>query len=383
MPAAKTQQAKKEKTFNEGNLAEAVLGAAIVAKIVLRQPNGKIGRVTSVDVKKVLQQMRKVKGISKGGKKTQIKLDSGGTAKDRITFYLNLGNSTTEALLKMKDLTPLTRVCDAAASYANSMRMEGLAESLYNNQINNTIEIDVDGISDNKGTKSDIAIFTDNHVFDKISLKAGKMKTGHSLGQIGGNSWSSILRLFHEGPNPKTGQHEAGMGLPINTKLNETHYMKLVTEKPTFQTVGVAVRWAYTLADDTFNRMPRTTLAQSIYKFLKFHSTRNDTDVKIVMLHLGGHKTLDPLLLEGALKQVNLKAITRMDTRWPVMLVYDTSIGNAPTTKYSSNVLFGVRPRIDPRTTGYITHLVEEGPRFSAILDYDVWYGGTVMEEKV
>ena len=341
----------------------------MVAKIAMRQPKGKIGRVTKTEVKNILKQMCKVPGLAKGAKKTQIKLDSGGATKDRITFYLNLGASMTAELQKLKDLNVLNRICDAAASYANSPRMEAAAESLYNNQINNTIEIDVDGISDNKGTKADIAMRTDKHVFDKISLKAGQMKSGHSLGQIGGNSWASILRLFHEGPNPRTGINESGMGLSINTPANEQRYMKLVTEKPTFKTVETAVRWAYQLADDAFNRVSSSVLASNIHKFLRFQTTRDDTDVKIVMLHLGLHKTLDPLLLEGALKETNLKAITRMDTRWPIFLVYDASIGIVPTTKYTANVLFAVRPRIDPRTTGYITHLVEEGPRFSAIIE--------------
>jgi hypothetical protein len=371
MPAPKTQQAQKEKAINQGNLAEAVLGAAIVAKLVLRQPNGKIGKVTPVEIKNVLKQICKVPGLSKGGKKTQIKLDSGGAAKDRITFYLNLGASMTAALQKMKDLSVLNKVCDAAASYANMPYMESTAESLYNNQIDNKIEIDVDGISDNKGTKADIAMWTDKHVFDKISLKAGKVKAGHSLGQIGGNSWASILRLFHEGYNPKTQQKESGLGLSINTPQNEFRYMTLVTQKPTFTTVGKAVLWAYQMANGVFRRCPQSTLATNVYKFLKFHATRDDTDVKIVMLHLGKgtHKTLNPLLLEQKLKDVDLRAVTRMDTRWPVFLVYDAAIGIVPTTANSSSTIFSIRPKMDLRTTGYIVHLVEEGPRFSAMIE--------------
>ena len=368
--AVSIPQAKKEETINKGLLAEGVLGAAIVAKIALRQANGKIGRVTPIEVKNVLKQILKVPGINKGGKKTQIKLDSGGAAKDRITFYLNLGTAMTTQLQKLKDLTVLNKVCDAAASYVNTPSMEGTAESLYNNQIDNKVEISVDGISDNKGTKADIAVWTDRHVFDKISLKAGKVKAGHSLGQIGGNSWSSVLRIFHEGYNPRTHIKEAGLGLAINTPSNEQRYMKLVTEKPSFKTVETAVRWAYRLAGDAFNRVQQN-MATNVFKFLQFHATRDDTDVKIVMLNLvkGTHLTLNPLLLEQKMKDVKLRAITRMDSRWPVFLVYDASIGISPTTVYSSNVIFSIRPKIDTRTTGYIVHLVEEGPRFSAMLE--------------
>lgn len=365
-PAKKTT--KQEKTFNEGNLAEGVLGAAIVAKIILREPNGQIGQVSSHHVKNVLRQICKVPGLNKGGKKTTIKVDSGGNAKDRITFYLNLGNKMTSELKKLKDLSVLDRICDAASSYVNTPRMAGLAESLYNNNTDNKVEINVDGISANKDTKADIVVNTDKYPFDKISLKAGKMNTGHSLGQVGGNSWASILRLFYQGFNPKTKVKESGLNLPINTMSNEAHYMKLVTPKPSFASVETAVRWAYNLADNLFNSVSQNVISMNVCKFLQFHISRDDTDVKIVMFHLGKHKTLNPLMLEPRLKDADLKAITQMETRWPVLLVYDASIGPAPTSKYSQNVLFGIRPRVDARTEGYVTHLVEEGPRFTAIL---------------
>jgi hypothetical protein len=58
-----------------------------------------------------------------------------------------------------------------------------------------------------------------------------------------------------------------------------------------------------------------------------------------------------------------------MDTRWPIFLVYDASLGMVPTTLYTSNVLFAIRPKIDKRLSGYITHVVEEGPRFSAMIE--------------
>lgn len=360
------QKAKQEKTYNEGNLAEGVLGAAIVAKICMRQPSGAIGRVTSTEVKKMLQMMVKVPFLAKGGKKTQIKLDSGGSSRDRITFYLNLGAAATAELRRITDLSILNRICDAAASYANSKAMCGLAEQMYNNQINNKVEIDVDGISGNVVTKADLEVWTDSFLFSKISLKAGK---DHQLGQVGGNTWLSVLRLFYEGFNPTTKKKEVGLGLKINTAPNEKKYMTLITGNPSFGTVRAAVQWAYTLADDLFNSTPQSTSAKAVYKFLDFHSTRGDTDVKIVMLHLGKHRMFDPLKLEDALKGAKMKSVTRMDTSWPVFLVYDSSMGTIPSTKTSASVLFTIRPKIDARNPGYISHIIEEGPRFYDIIE--------------
>jgi hypothetical protein len=362
-----TKQNPKEKKVNEGNLAEGVLGAAIVAKLGKRKPGGGIGKVVAQDVIQILKIMQKAPSKNIGSAtKTQIKVDVGGTAKDKIMFYLNLGRYVMGELQKM-DLNDLRKISDAASSYVNSPRMESLASAMYENNINNMLEIDVDGISANSSTKSDITVKTDKYIFDKISLKAGKANTGHSLGQVGGNSWMAILRLFHEGYNDRTKHKDVGMMLPINTPSNETQYMKLVGTKPTFATVQKAVRFAYQQAIKIFNSQPSGLLAKSIYKFLEFHSSRGDSDIKIVMLHLGKHKTLNPLLLEQSLKGVKLKAIVREDTKWPIFIVYDASQA-PPTTKYSPNSIFAVRPRIDPRTEGYITHLVEEGPKFSALI---------------
>lgn len=356
------------KVFNEGSAAEGVLGAAIVAKISLREPSGKIGKVNSAQVRKILQQMVKTPGISKGAKKTQIKLDFGGSAKDKIIFFLNLGPVMTQELQSLKDLKVLDRVAESAASYVNSPRIEALAEALYNNNINNTLEIDVDGISNNTGTKADIEVRTDKYVFDKISLKAGAKKSGKTLGQVGGNSWSSILKLFHEGFDVKKNKKVIGLELPINTSSNEDKYMKLVTETPTFGTVVIAVKFAFKAADVAFNSMPQTQLANKVYKFLSFHSTSGDSTIKLVILHLGKHKTLDPLKLEQALLNVKLKAVTREDTQWPVFLVYDSS-GPKPSTVYNSNVIFAIRPKMDSRLDGYIYNLVESGPKFDELLE--------------
>ena len=360
----------KQKATNEGDLAEGVLGAAIVAKIIQRQPNGTIGKVTPADVRKVLTIIRKAPLTPHGSTKTQVKVDVGGSAKDKIIFKLNLGRQMMTELRDFKDLKILDRISMAASSYVNSPRVEALAEAMYTNNINNTLEIDVDGISNNKGSKADVVVKTDKYVFEKISLKAGKSKTRHSLGQVGGNSWSAILRLFYEGVNDRTKKKELGMMLPLNKSTNENRYMKLVTEKPTFNTVDKAVRWAYTVATGLFNSTPSGAIAKQVASFLQFHSARGDTDVKIVILHLGTHKTLNPLRLEDSLSEMKLKSHVRMDTKWPLFIVYDASEGGPPpATIYQPNVLFSIRPRIDPRTDGYITHLVEEGPKFESAIE--------------
>lgn len=351
-------------------MAEAILGAAIVAKICNRGPNGVVGKISANDVLKIVKIMQKLPLSKKGATKAQIKVDSGGSAKDRITFFLNLGMKMMQEF-KVTQPMALQRLAQGAASYANSPRIDALAQAMYNNNINNKLEIDVDGISANTTTKSDVMVRTDKYVFDKISLKAGNMKTGHSLGQVGGNSWSSLMRVFNEGTNERTKRKEVGLKINMNTRLNEDKYMELVGQRPSWDTVSKGVRFAYKKAADEFNRLSVPQIAANVFEFLRFHAARNDTDVKIVKLHLGKHKTLDPLKLEPALKDLkSIKAMVRLDTQWPIFMVYDASTTEPPpSTIYSPNVIFSVTVKIDSRQMGYIYHLVKEGARFQTLLE--------------
>lgn len=369
VPLSNRKPVTKAKVVNEGNIAEGVLGAAIVAKIAERNPNGAIGKITYLHVNKIIKLMQKATGSFGSAKKQLIKIDAGGSAKDRITYTLNLGTAMMKEFRAANPLM-LQRLAQGAASYANSPRMESLAQVLYSNNVNNQIAIDVDGISANTTTKSDVMVKVDKYVFDKISLKAGSMKTGHTLGQVGGSTWASLLRVFNEGVNERTKKKEVGMMLDqFSSKTNEQHYMKLVGAKPSFETVARGAQYAYKLAADLFNRLPQPTMAHNVYKFLQFHSSRGDSDVKIVKLHLGKHKTLNPLKLEQALKDLgSIRAVTRLDTKWPILLIYDAAAGPTPSTIYNANVLYSITIKIDSRQIGYVYHLVKEGARLETLL---------------
>ena len=361
---------RKDKVANEGNIAEAVLGAAMVAKIAERKSNGSIGKIGAAQVQTVIRLMQRATPLKGSTQRQFVKVDVGGTARDRITFNLNLG-SIMMAEFRKAESTSLARLAQGAASYVNTPRMESLAQVLYSNNVNNKIAIDVDGLSANTATKTDVMLTVDKYVFDKISLKAGSMKTGHTLGQVGGNTWASLLRLFHEGYNDRSKKKEVGLMLDeFCNKTNEQQYMKLIGTKPSFDSVARGVQFAYKKASEVFNRLSQPKMASNVYKFLQFHSARGDSDVKIVKLHLGKHKTMNPLRLEQSLKDMGtIRAVTRLDTKWPIILVYDTAAGPTPTTIYNQNVIFSITVKIDSRQIGYIYHLVKEGARLAALME--------------
>lgn len=351
---------------NEGDLAEAVLGAAIVAKLGART-GGKIAKIGSNEIKKILQLMQRATVASTTAFHVVIKMDSGGKAKDRIAFMLKIKSTTMSELLSLKSFTEIDSVLRAAASYVNAPRTEALAERAYTNNINNKISVVVDGISNAQLTKADLLLTVDDLVFDKISLKAGTKANAKSLGQVGGATWAAIRRVFADGYNERTKKYESGLELPINNTLNEQQYMKLLTEDPNFTTLSAAVSWTYKKADDMFNSLGSTKAAKVVFDFVNQHSALNDPSIRIVEFHLGKHKVLNPLVLEGNLRGVRMKALTLLKEKWPLFIVYDAADG-VPQSQYSPNVIFAVRPKADTRSL-YITHIIEKGARLSQLMD--------------
>lgn len=357
---------------NVGNISEGLLGGALIAKITARAPNGKIRKIKSSDIAQTITSMKSLRTKNGGKEKIEIELDVNRKAKDTIKLVLKLGKVVMSELFNLKNLIHLEKEMQAAASYVNSSRIEAFAEAMYNNDIDNKIEIDVDGITNSLTTKSDVTLKTDKYVVEKISLKAGMKASGRSIGQVGGNTWTSVLRLFHNGINPKTGHKEAGLNLPLNTSKYEADYMKAVGEQPNNESVRKAIVGAYQTAVNLTNSIPKATLSKSVVNFLLFHAVRNDTDVTILMFHLGKHKLLTPLALTEGIKHIkNLKAVVRTDLQWPVYILYDAGQGPVPTTYASKNVIFAIRPKVrnqDSTKASNIAHLVEEGPLFSVLL---------------
>jgi hypothetical protein len=174
--------AKGSTAGNKGDLAEPLLSAAVVAKLIKRGGNS-VEDITIDDLKDTLN-----KAISSGSNTYKVE-DRNSKIADTIEFKVSIRGPAME-FLKSKNFWPtMANIAQSAVHYANSGQIDKYADYFYKNGKADAIKVDSDGLSDQKGRKTDI----DAYVKDAdgnmrplkglaISLKAGS----DTIGQVGG-----------------------------------------------------------------------------------------------------------------------------------------------------------------------------------------------------
>jgi hypothetical protein len=152
------------------------------------------------------------------------------------------------------------------------------------------------------------------------------------------------------------------------TDTNYQKYMKILTENPNYETLATALNWLYNGASRHFGAKGANDKVRDIHNFVQQHATLNDPDIRIVEFHLTGYKVFNPLLLEDALKKIDIRSVCKIKDRWPLIIVYDAKAGPQPTTQYNDNVILGIRPKADNRSL-YVTHMVEKGTRLNEMME--------------
>ena len=172
--------------FNKGDIAEAALGAAITAKLILRNGSS-IGDITVDDLHDILNKSFKAKGslILKAH-------DKNSKITDKIVFSLRLPTGSQEQLEKIENWPKFSDIFASAVHYANSPDAERYSNYFYKNGKVDEVRIVSDGVGNQKGTKTDVkAVVTTTdpetgEVKERqlknvdISLKADSVKYGQS-----------------------------------------------------------------------------------------------------------------------------------------------------------------------------------------------------------
>jgi hypothetical protein len=335
---------------NKGDISEGILGCAIIAKFAKRQGT-QIGRVSATDVQAVLQKLKTAR-ISRQGVKSIVELtyDIGNSARDRITVSLKMTESAVDDLFKhqKQNISGMHNLINSAVSYVNSKAVQQQAEQFFTNRVNDDINIEVDGISGNSATKADIIISDNQVVVNKISLKSG----GSRIGQVGGTTFQTYVRLFEGGPHPRTGKYEPGLGLKVSDPKLEQEFNRLRGAERSKETLQKATKHIYKHAANLLSQERPETLAENIVHFLNYHSTRQDDQIQLVVLDnivSGRHKVLSPKQLISEIGKLKSIDAVYKDGMWPIILVY--SGGGRPTTVGSPNVLFSIRADYESRST--------------------------------
>ncbi len=158
---------------NVGDLSEPVLSAAVVAKLIKRGDN-KVENITIDDLKQVLL------GAVSAGVTEYTPVDQNKTIADKITFTMAVREPTKIFMQKPQFWEYISGVAQSAVHYANSGQIDRYADYFYKNGKVGEIREESDGMSDQKGRKTDIKASVNGRDLKnlQISLKAGSSQFG-------------------------------------------------------------------------------------------------------------------------------------------------------------------------------------------------------------
>lgn len=158
---------------NVGDLSEPILSAAVVAKLIKRGDN-KVESIVLDDLKNVLN------AAVKSGTTSYKPQDQNRTIADLITFTLAVREPTRLFMQKPEFWPHVEGVANSAVHYANSGQIDRYADHFYKNGKVDEIRVESDGMSDQKGRKTDIKASVNGRDLKnlQISLKAGSSQFG-------------------------------------------------------------------------------------------------------------------------------------------------------------------------------------------------------------
>jgi hypothetical protein len=350
----KTPEMKgQKKPFNTGDVGEAFLGAACTAKFE------KLGEeITEEDVLNVLKRMK----VKEEGKNKRGTLSTP-AGNDKLEYVLVLNQTSFGALdtsVRQGKLPPeMIGLNRSAVKWANTSGAVKEAVTLaVNDENSNTIVVNSDGVSDQKGTKADLFLEFDGNTIELLSAKAGDVK---QFGQVPGNSYEKIQTFFQSifGVDVKDDYIEQMNG--SDARHNYPIFKKIYAD----------------VAEELENELKGNTVkevrfVERLYKGISYHAALNDPKVSMVILkatpNAPGFKelTFGPELKE-AMDQFDLQVTYQADP--PKIQVHGRPVGSeALETVSGSTMLIQARTNMKGDSAkGYIRSVIEMGGLLKAI----------------
>ena len=187
--------------YNRGDIAEAILGASLTAKLIKRGSD-RIGTIGDSDVKAVL-----ARAVKAGDELSYTVEDKKSQIADKIVFTLRLPSGSMNALKNPDNWDKFGDLFTSAAKYVNSGDAEKYSNHFYQNGKVDEVYIISDGVSNQKGRKTDVQAVVKDPATGKvrdlrnvdISLKAdsniyGQQGTGGL--QAGKQVWLQKAQLL-------------------------------------------------------------------------------------------------------------------------------------------------------------------------------------------
>jgi hypothetical protein len=292
----KNEAVKGSLVPNLGDIAEAVLGAAISAKFALGGRN-----ITTNDVIRVLKDV-----VAAGVAEGETDYQTVGVIEDNFKFTLTLNSASMKPLkIWIDDEDPMgavgnlllvteyevatTKLDDMqkqvkdAVEYANTNKRATTAVDKAKLELEgkNEIRIISDGgdATQQSATKVDLKLEYDNQPQRLLSLKAGTVK---QFGQVSGGEWETASDFFEsifKFRLPDTMKQEFGFKSSKEEDYKEHNYTQGPFAK-LYSEMAKQVQ-AYTAGDDASKEYK---LVQNVYDAINWHATRGEEGVTMVIL---------------------------------------------------------------------------------------------------
>ena len=292
----KNEAVKGSLVPNLGDIAEAVLGAAISAKFALGGRN-----ITTNDVIRVLKDV-----VATGVAEGETDYQTVGVIEDYFKFTLTLNSASMKPLkIWIDDEDPMgavgnlllvteyevakTKLDDMqkqvkdAVEYANTNKRAATAVDKAKLELEgkNEIRIISDGgdAANQTSTKVDLKLEYDDQPQRLLSLKAGTVK---QFGQVSGGEWETASDFFEsifKFRLPDTMKQEFGFKSSKEEDYKEHNYTQGPFAK-LYSEMAKQVQ-AYTAGDDASKEYK---LVQNVYDAINWHATRGEEGVTMVIL---------------------------------------------------------------------------------------------------
>ena len=292
----KNEAVKGSLVPNLGDIAEAVLGAAISAKFALGGRN-----ITTNDVIRVLKDV-----VATGVAEGETDYQTIGVIEDNFKFTLTLNSASMKPLkIWIDDEDPMgavgnlllvteyevakTKLDDMqkqvkdAVEYANTNKRAATAVDKAKLELEgkNEIRIISDGgdAANQNSTKVDLKLEYDEQPQRLLSLKAGTVK---QFGQVSGGEWETASDFFEsifKFRLPDTMKQEFGFKSSKEEDYKEHNYTQGPFAK-LYSEMAKQVQ-AYTAGDDASKEYK---LVQNVYDAINWHATRGEEGVTMVIL---------------------------------------------------------------------------------------------------
>jgi len=287
--------------FNRGDIAEAILGASLTAKLIKRGTD-RIGDINENDVKSVLR-----KTIAKPDGSLTLEVDDRNSQiADKIKFTLRLPSGSMIAIKNPKLWDKFDDLFASGVEYCNDTDAEKYSNHFYKNGKVDEVFITSDGVSDQKGRKTDVQAVVRDPATGKvrdlrnvdISLKADS----NIYGQQGTGGLQAGKAVWLEKANAMF----SPLGVVISMPTRHTDivdFWRQVYKQATKQLNSF-------FAKDTANQ--ETVFVQKVADLINKHGSGNNRNLRLLSFEKGTYSIHSFNMLKQRLVANNIDFMAEM-----------------------------------------------------------------------